>query len=281
MSETNPNPAPTPTPTPKSPSLLGAGYLLSMFAAGLVLVYALDHGRGPNVLDGSEAPLSPARVTDSAMTAEDADGSIGQLRRDTRDLGETLTETQRRVETLEADLMRLRRDQVTMLESERQRIARELDSAARASGPTPAGGSSPEEDPLARLRHDLAGLEARFTETGVLLSLSESDLGFRPGIAALPSGRPESLSRVASVLELHPDLKILLRGHTDSSGKAASNLALSERRALAVRESLIALGVPASRILAEGAGESAPIADNATDQGRRLNRRVEIHLTRP
>ena len=70
-------------------------------------------------------------------------------------------------------------------------------------------------------------------------------------------------------------------GHTDSQGSDAINNPLSKDRADAVRDYLVAQGVPATRISTAGRGEHQPIADNATAEGRAKNRRVEIFLREP
>ena len=67
-------------------------------------------------------------------------------------------------------------------------------------------------------------------------------------------------------------------GHTDSMGSAEYNQGLSERRAMAVKEYMVSEGIDASIIDVSGKGESAPVASNDTDEGRALNRRVEIHV---
>lgn len=87
------------------------------------------------------------------------------------------------------------------------------------------------------------------------------------------------LNNVASVLLAHPELaSVRVEGHTDSQGDEAANLELSRRRASAVARYLIARGVPAERLAAEGFGERRPLVDNATAAGRARNRRVEFHL---
>lgn len=70
--------------------------------------------------------------------------------------------------------------------------------------------------------------------------------------------------------------KIVVEGHTDSQGSDSSNQALSERRAQAVVSFLVSRGVSAEQIRAQGLGESRPIADNNSPEGRANNRRVEI-----
>ncbi|MFZ6045475.1 OmpA family protein [Pseudomonas sp. CR3202] len=78
-----------------------------------------------------------------------------------------------------------------------------------------------------------------------------------------------------------PDAKLTITGHTDSVGKDAYNQKLSERRAQAVADYLVRSGIPASSIVGVvGAGETQPVADNATKDGRAMNRRVEIQIDR-
>ena len=83
-------------------------------------------------------------------------------------------------------------------------------------------------------------------------------------------------AQLADSLRAYPDAKIEVRGHTDNTGSAESNRALSHRRALAVRETLIRQGVAPDRVTAIGYGEDYPVASNATPTGREQNRRVEI-----
>ena len=83
------------------------------------------------------------------------------------------------------------------------------------------------------------------------------------------------IKNVSDVMVAHPDYKVILEGHTDSTGSDAHNQKLSERRAAAVADALKNFGVDASRISSVGYGESKPIASNATKAGRAQNRRVD------
>jgi outer membrane protein OmpA-like peptidoglycan-associated protein len=91
----------------------------------------------------------------------------------------------------------------------------------------------------------------------------------------LPSSL-QILDRVAASLIVHPDVSVEVGGHCDSDGSDEYNLMLSDRRAKAVRDYLIKKGVPATRLTARGYGESQPIADNNTAEGKAKNRRVEL-----
>lgn len=84
------------------------------------------------------------------------------------------------------------------------------------------------------------------------------------------------LDRVAASLLAHPEVKVEVGGHTDSDGSEEYNMKLSDRRAKAARDYLVNKGVPASRLTSRGYGETQPIADNNTADGKAKNRRVEL-----
>jgi len=92
--------------------------------------------------------------------------------------------------------------------------------------------------------------------------------------------RPESapaLKQIGDMMAQHPELKITIEGHTDNVGAAAANQALSEKRAAAVKAYLVGtLGVDEARLASKGYGATKPVADNATEEGKQKNRRVEL-----
>jgi outer membrane protein OmpA-like peptidoglycan-associated protein len=94
--------------------------------------------------------------------------------------------------------------------------------------------------------------------------------------AKIRSESEQTLRLVVDVLKKDPELKLAIEGHTDSSNTDAYNQQLSQKRAEAVVAWLVENGVAVSRLSAQGLGESRPASDNATPQGRALNRRVEI-----
>lgn len=94
--------------------------------------------------------------------------------------------------------------------------------------------------------------------------------------------RTESLAELDKLVQLlqeNPALKIEISGHTDNQGKPADNLLLSNNRAKAVVGYLVSKSVPAARLTAKGYGETQPVADNKTEEGRALNRRTEMKVT--
>jgi OOP family OmpA-OmpF porin len=103
------------------------------------------------------------------------------------------------------------------------------------------------------------------------------DLAFPIGSAELGPGSFASLEALAEVMRMRSDLRILLVGHTDADGALPGNIALSRRRAEAVRSRLAdRYDIAPERVRAEGVGYLAPIATNATAEGRERNRRVEV-----
>jgi OOP family OmpA-OmpF porin len=125
------------------------------------------------------------------------------------------------------------------------------------------------------LETELAELRADRTERGLVVTLGDEVL-FDVDQAELKPGGMQQLARVAEFLREHPDRKVLIEGHTDSTAPDTYNLALSQRRANAVEDFLITQGVEPTRISAIGYGEQLPIATNDTAAGRQANRRVEI-----
>jgi outer membrane protein OmpA-like peptidoglycan-associated protein len=96
--------------------------------------------------------------------------------------------------------------------------------------------------------------------------------------SSLTANAKTILDTVAEALTQRTDIKIELDGHTDAKGSDAYNMKLSQRRAQTVRTYLVGKGIAAGRMTAVGMGESVPVADNETDEGRELNRRVELKV---
>ena len=93
--------------------------------------------------------------------------------------------------------------------------------------------------------------------------------------------KPESITELDNVVKLmneNPKIKILIIGYTDNVGKPADNLALSKGRAVAVVNYLLDKGIRNERLSFKGLGETNPVADNKTEEGRALNRRTELSV---
>ncbi len=94
----------------------------------------------------------------------------------------------------------------------------------------------------------------------------------------LRSASRENLRELAGTLNEYEDTNILIEGHTDSIGDEAYNMDLSEDRAQSVSDYLEDLGIKGKRLITNGYGESQPVADNDTEEGRQKNRRVEVAI---
>ncbi len=122
--------------------------------------------------------------------------------------------------------------------------------------------------------------EVKKTENGLLVQM-KNDILFDTGSDGVKAEGVTELSKVGDILAKYSDDRIRIEGHTDSTGDAKKNQLLSERRANAVKTILLSRGVQEQQIIVTGYGETKPIADNATAEGRAKNRRVELHIDVP
>lgn len=118
---------------------------------------------------------------------------------------------------------------------------------------------------------------ARACEAQLAALVALSKIEFDAGAATLKPGSAGVLGALAKAAQSCPGT-IRIEGHTDSTGAAASNQALSEARAAAVRRALIERGLPAERLRAQGFGADQPVADNTSADGRAKNRRIEFRI---
>jgi outer membrane protein OmpA-like peptidoglycan-associated protein len=104
------------------------------------------------------------------------------------------------------------------------------------------------------------------------------NLEFETGKSIIKEESKASLNELADLLIRKAEFKLLIAGHTDNVGKPETNMTLSKNRSLAVKSYLESKGVPAEKIKAEWFGQTKPIADNTTSEGRQKNRRVEMSI---
>lgn len=119
-------------------------------------------------------------------------------------------------------------------------------------------------------------LDVRMSPIGKGEKIDLKNIFFETASAALLPASNVELEKLVRFLFINPTLRIEVGGHTDNVGNDAANQQLSERRANAVRDFLIAHGIESSRVVAKGYGETTPVATNDTDAGRALNRRTEV-----
>ena len=131
----------------------------------------------------------------------------------------------------------------------------------------------------AKLRDQLQGTGVSVTRVGDQIILNmPSNVTFGSDSSTLSGQIQPVMDGVITVLKEYDETRVNIAGYTDSTGASNYNQNLSERRANAVREALISEGVDGSRVSSVGYGEARPIADNSTDEGRSMNRRVEAEV---
>ncbi|HEU0221903.1 MAG TPA: OmpA family protein, partial [Paracoccaceae bacterium] len=145
----------------------------------------------------------------------------------------------------------------------------------------------PDDDLRLAIRYDAAAAEAARAPrpdeclADMLAELSERQIQFPPGSSAIAEESRAMLDRLAEIIRACAPARFEIGGHTDTSGPADGNLALSQARADSVVDALLARGVDLDRMAAKGYGEAEPIADNSTEAGRALNRRIGLKLLFP
>lgn len=159
----------------------------------------------------------------------------------------------------------------------RQAEADEARRQAELARQTAEQQASAYEARIAEQEQQLKELDAKKTERGLVITLG--DVLFAVNKAELSAGGMRNVQKLANFLNQYPERKVLIEGHTDSSGSHSLNQALSERRAMAVQTALIDMGISSDRIATRGYAEAYPVASNNTAAGRQLNRRVEIILS--
>jgi len=162
--------------------------------------------------------------------------------------------------------------------AQQQQLAAEVDRAKLAAADADRMRMKAEQDQT-QLRQQLLDqfnsiLQTRDTARGLIVNMS--DVLFDTARFTLKPGAREKLAKVSGIILGHPGLKIAVEGHTDSVGGDEYNMKLSENRAAAVRDFLVAQGVPATAVTSHGFGKAIPVADNSTAAGRQQNRRVEL-----
>ena len=125
------------------------------------------------------------------------------------------------------------------------------------------------------INKDLYLLPLEIGNKGILNSLT-----LQQGDAKLQASAMRDLDRIIQVMNEFPDLEILFEGHTDNQGDFQLNLQLSEDRVNAVKKYITSQGIAPNRITTKGWGQTRPVASNATEERRRLNRRVEFTITK-
>jgi len=130
-----------------------------------------------------------------------------------------------------------------------------------------------EQQMVQEVTADASSLQDEIDKTG---HVAVYGILFDTGKATLQDSSTATLNEILKLLQQNTDLKLRIEGHTDNVGSSASNQILSQKRADTVRTWLVSQGVAADRLTAKGYGDTKPVSDNSTDDGRAKNRRVEL-----
>ncbi|WP_316822460.1 OmpA family protein [Pedobacter gandavensis] len=144
--------------------------------------------------------------------------------------------------------------------------------------PAPVAQGSDKE--LDKMKKDLPDDQIERTDGGIKFTFS-SEVLFPTNSSYLTEAAKKRIANVANVIKDEQANHIRVEGHSDKTGTATYNQWLSEKRAVSVKNFLISQGIAANRIKTFGFGDTKPVADNTTKEGRLQNRRVEITLLKP
>lgn len=217
--------------------------------------------------------IEEARVAYEAALKSQKDQASASLDRTRAALKDTLDA----LGTVRED-MKHKDAKVDDLEAKRKLLEQRRAELEKDLGASEAGRKDAETRAAAALASLAKLANVKEEERETVITLSGAVLFETGKIALLPIAQ-QALDRVAEVLkEVPSDRQIVVVGHTDSRGSDTANLKLSLDRAAAVRSYLVSHGVDPQQIRAEGKGETSPVADNASPEGRANNRRVEIRI---
>jgi len=217
-------------------------------------------------------------VEQARASLNQADGAF-QQKRPTEEVNQLAYLALRHAQAGEARIGEARaRQQIAKAQEDRNHIllqAREREAQqAKSEAETARNTAAATQSELASARQELSNLQAKQTDRGMVMTLS--DVLFDTGRATLKAGADRDLDRLAQALKDNQNTRLKIEGYTDSVGSDSYNQQLSERRAQAVADALSRRGVPADRYQVEGLGKEYPVATNSTPAGRQQNRRVEI-----
>ena len=204
--------------------------------------------------------------------------SMEQLRRETSDVLLQKRDRELKAARTETDTKAREAEQWRRVAESRVRDAetkaREAEQGRRQTDEADAKALAAEHAKATALATELANLKAQQTDRGMVLTVG--DVLFAAGKAEVGPGAQRSIDKLADFLKAYPKRNVVIEGHTDNIGDEGFNIKLSQQRADAVRDLLVARGVAPQRIRTKGYGPKFPVVENDSAAGRQQNRRVEV-----
>ena len=229
----------------------------------------------------SEARANYAKIKDDPDVARSGDRQLRSARDQLNRAESLLEEGEDSVLVEQAAYLANRHAQIANEQGERARLQSQIDSAEERRRKLMLNQQSSEADRARKeaemLRKRMEELQAERTDRGMVLTLG--DVLFDLNKADLKSSGEQTIGRLAAFMREYEDRRVRVEGYTDSTGDDSYNQMLSERRAQAVRDELVAQGIERRRVETRGYGEQYPVASNDTSAGRQQNRRVEIVIS--
>lgn len=222
------------------------------------------------------ATLEQARTNFSGLQSNPKSATLAAL--ETKDASEWLDKAQMAYKNKDDEA---KVTQISYLANQRVEVAKETIAVRSAEEELKNSAAKRAQARLdnrdAQIRKLQESLNAKQTDRGTLVTFG--DVLFDLNKADLKSSGLVNVNKLAQFLQENADRKVIVEGYTDSTGSAAYNQSLSERRAGAVRMALVKMGVDPARVVSQGYGKEYPVADNGSASGRAMNRRVEVTIS--
>lgn len=233
-----------------------------------------------------QAANDSLRKADTALSQGDSESSVNQLAYIAKQqISIAQATAERKTAELAVANASAKRDEVRLdartaeADAAKQQVAIVQQTANQQAAALAVANVNSERDQalISKQEAQLKALNAKKTDRGLVITLG--DVLFSSNRAQLTPPGMRSVKTLADFLTQYPQRKVLIEGHTDSTGSDSLNQALSERRADTVRSALIGMEISSDRIATQGYGKAFPVASNNTAAQRQLNRRVEIILS--
>jgi outer membrane protein OmpA-like peptidoglycan-associated protein len=229
----------------------------------------------------NKARASYAEIENDPEVARSGDQQLRSARNELSRAESLLKDGADKAKVDHAAYLALRHAQIASQQGERAQLQQQINSADERRRKLKLDIRSREADRARNeaemLRKRMEELQAERTDRGMVLTLG--DVLFDLNKADLKPAGNQTINRLANFMKEYEDRRVRIEGYTDSTGEASYNQGLSERRAEAVRDALLAKGIARQRIEVKGYGERFPVVSNDTAAGRQQNRRVEIVIS--